>query len=131
MQRSARNCCAAGLFWANFQMDRQPIRCSSPIRPCGPAGIGQIQRLSEYCPPAAPLSGVRVAEIAFKMSEAVPEERELLFPAAFPFQLKMSFVSPVWAISAMNLTPSIRFFERIVRRFLLFWMKLPRDIRKA
>src|SRR6266513_2940957 len=72
-QRSARNRCAAGLFGANFQIDQQPIRCSSPIRPCGPAGIGQIQRSSEYAPPAVPLSGVRVAEIALKISEAVPE----------------------------------------------------------
>ena len=73
MQRSARNCCAAALFWANFQIDQQPIRCSSPTRPFGPAGIGQIQRSSAYWPPAAPLSGVRVAEIALKIIEPMPE----------------------------------------------------------
>src|SRR5215471_9722522 len=73
VHRSTRNFDAAGLFCANFQIDQQPIRCSSPIRPCGPAGIGQIQRSSEYCAPAAPLSGVRVAEIALRIMEAVPE----------------------------------------------------------
>ena len=54
----------------------------------------------------------------------------MLLPAALPFQLKMSFVSP-FAISAMNLTASTVFFERIVGWLSSFWMKLPKHIMKA
>src|SRR6266404_3505944 len=70
-RRSTRNFVALSLFWANFQIDQEPIRCSRPRRPFGPAGIGQIHRLSENgrCRD----SGERVAEMAFRMSEAVPE----------------------------------------------------------
>src|SRR5438067_7342390 len=43
----------------------------------------------------------------------------------------MSFVSPLWAISAMNLTASIVFFESSVGWFASFWMKLPKHIMNA
>ena len=70
LRRSMRNFVALSLFWANFQIDQQPIRCSRPRRPCGPDGIGQIQRSFENgrCSD----SGVRVAEIAFRIKDAVP-----------------------------------------------------------
>src|SRR5579884_3889658 len=69
--RSTRNFSAFALFCENFQIDQQPIRCSRPSRPCGPIGIGQIQRSFEKGRFSD--SGVRVAEIAFRINDAVPE----------------------------------------------------------
>ena len=49
------------------------MTCSSPRRPCGPPGIGQIQRSSENGRFWS--SGVRVAEIAFRIIDPVPAYR--------------------------------------------------------
>src|SRR5690348_1161963 len=118
---------AFSLFWENFQMFQQPIRCSRPRRPCGPAGIGQMYRLSEKGRWSC--SGVRVAEMALRISDAVPEYRYWSFEAGF--HAKIAGSSPTRYIWAMKFTARTVFFVSSDGRLCSSWRNEPKHMRKA